>query len=103
MTARRTAAAVLGLALLLTSCSAQGGPSTVDRAERSADETTSAPSSPSPSRSPEEASKPMRERAARSAGKLEAGWGPTRGELDRARKIVRRMSLPALAVPDSGW
>ncbi|HET6693404.1 MAG TPA: glycoside hydrolase family 3 N-terminal domain-containing protein, partial [Pedococcus sp.] len=97
MTARRTAAAVLGLALLLTSCSDQGGSSTVDRAERSADETTSAPSSPSPSRSPEEASKPMRERAARSAGELAAGWGPTRGELDRAREIVRRMSLPALA------
>jgi len=97
MTARRTAAAVLGLALLLASCSDQGGSSPVDRAERSADETTTAPTSPSPSRSSEAAPTPRRQPQARSAGELEAGWGPTRGELDRARRIVRRMSLPELA------
>ena len=85
MTSRRTAAALLGLALLLTSCSGQDETRSGDVAQRtSATTRSSEPASPSPSPSspsPSAVTSAPPRPARASEG---AGWGPTAEELRRA-------------------
>ncbi len=98
MTSRRTAAALLGLVLLLTSCSDEGGTSSGDVAQRtSATTKSSEPASPSPAPSspgPGAVTSAPPRPARASEG---AAWGPTAEELRRAERLAGRMPLAKLA------
>ncbi|HSE10923.1 MAG TPA: glycoside hydrolase family 3 N-terminal domain-containing protein [Nocardioidaceae bacterium] len=95
MTARRTAA-LLGLALLLTSCSTPGGAGTGDVAARTS--ASAQEQSPSPSRTPEPSPSNASPTAPQPARSLtEAGWGPSTKQLRRAERIVGRLPLARLA------
>jgi beta-N-acetylhexosaminidase len=101
MTAWKAAAAVLGVALLLASCSPQGEADL--RAERtSASTSPSGTPSPSPSASEEASAVPSpptrrstRERSATTG--LGEGWGPDAQTLRQAEREARRLPLRKLA------
>jgi beta-N-acetylhexosaminidase len=95
-------AAVLGVALMMTSCTPQGEADL--RAERSSASTSaSAESSPSSSSASGEASAESREpqrrstRARPAGAGLAGGWGPDAETLRRAEREARRMPLRRLA------
>ena len=92
MTARRTAAALLGLSLLLASCSDAGSAETGDRAARTS-ASTRASASPAPSGTPSRTASAGRGTSAPIGG----GWGPSRAELRRAERVAARMPLSHLA------
>ena len=113
MTTRRTAAALLGLSLVLASCAAEDGSGSgaaEDRlAHTSGSVRTTAPAEVSPVPPPgpsgtattvpaeEPASAPtptLRPRQTRTGGE---DWGPSPAELRRARRVAARMPLPRLA------
>jgi beta-N-acetylhexosaminidase len=97
MTSRRTCLAALGLALALAGCT-QGGatPPRVDRAghvSASTSPSAAVPTEPTPSPAPSRSAQgPRSERYT-----VDTGWGPTRREVRRARRIVSRMPLKRLA------
>ncbi len=93
MTAWRTAAAVLGLSLLLASCSDEGAESAGERAQWASSSAKSAPSDPASSKPAEAA--PARHNSGEAG--IEPGWGPSAAEIHRAERIARQMPLDVLA------
>ncbi|HLN77589.1 MAG TPA: glycoside hydrolase family 3 N-terminal domain-containing protein [Nocardioidaceae bacterium] len=95
MTARRTVAALLGLSLLLASCSEAGSADKGGGATRTSASTRTTAPAPSPS-------DPSTTAGATGAGRNTAapigvGWGPSRVEIRRAQRIAHRMPLSHLA------
>jgi beta-N-acetylhexosaminidase len=99
MIAWRTATAVLGVSLLLTSCSPQS--ETASQAERtSASIEPSATTSPSPTpetSSPAPSQRPPRPARRSAQPGLAGGWGPDVETLRRAEREARRLPLRKLA------
>lgn len=96
MTASRAAAALLGLALVASSCSEPSDTAARDARQVSSTTVDARPATPSPS---PETSAPGPSPSARAVerSRVVAGWGPTREELRRAGRITARMPLPRLA------
>jgi beta-N-acetylhexosaminidase len=95
MTPRRAAAALLGLTLVLSSCSSLGGEDergAARMASRTASQSPTTTSPPSTSPVPSTSATPAR----RESGSA-AGWGPTAAELRRAERIAARLPLSHLA------
>lgn len=94
MSTTRLTAAVLGLAVVLGACSADGAP----EPDRDSSSAALAQGEPSPQAQQTRRSSTLREEpaAAERLG-LRTGWGPTRAELDRAARIVGGMPLRDLA------
>jgi beta-N-acetylhexosaminidase len=95
MTARRTAAALAGLSLVLSACSA----ATDDEPRGEAAQhvaSTRVSESPSPTATPTPDPTPPAGKVARSAGEAD-GWGPTPEVLRRAERMAGRLSLARLA------
>ena len=101
MTAR-TAAAMLGLSLLLTSCSSMDTTGSGDRAQWTSARTREKASSASPSTeggsaSPRSSTSPSPSASRRAAAAKGTDWGPDAAEVRRAGRLAHGMSLSALA------
>ncbi len=97
MTARSAAAALLGVSLLLASCSGEDPSGSGEQAQRASASVSSSSAPESEAASPSASPSESASRATATSGLLEKGWGPSGRELRRAEAITGRMSLPDLA------